>query len=553
MEFSFVVKWVPGKTHHIADALSRAPLFSPEETDNMRIDKARACLATTPGMANKLDTILNAVDADYIKLKHDILNSTQTSVYARQLRSVFSHLSIDDDLVYIDAKRIVLPIAAVKNIRALAHTTHSGISKTYKLCRSMYFWPGMFNDIKQMISACSPCSLNASSLTKNLRSTLPPLSHLGPPMAHVGFDLFDFSGKSHLICVNRCSGYPMFAALNYTSPTSITKTLQSLFNILGWPRSIRSDGGPQFCGEFLSFCEKFGIKHKLASPYNKIIETGNKITLGTLTKEDGSITDPGEDTVKNLLSKHFPDGQPIKPTVYSSKTVRKDDICAWKPDWITAEKLGEVFKIFKSKKSPGTDGLSPMVLKNLPPAFLKHIVHLYKCLIKLNFKPTRWKESKMVFIPKPGKETYKVYKSWRGIFLTNYFLKALEKLCCWHTDEKIAQYPIHPRQHGFRNDRSTETALSNVVNYIEKYINYGEHVLAVFLDIQAAFDTISTNKIYEERIKHGVDNNLAKWYYNYISHRNMYTTINGITQAITQSCANLRSEKTCLVYSSWLL
>ena len=51
--------------------------------------------------------------------------------------------------------------------------------------------------------------------------------------------------------------------------------------------------------------------------------------------------------------------------------------------------------------------------------------------------------------------------------------------------------------------------------------------MAVFLDIQAAFDTISTEKIYGELIKHEVDSNLAKWYYNYISHRNMYTTING--------------------------
>ena len=34
-------------------------------------------------------------------------------------------------------------------------------------------------------------------------------------------------------------------------------------------------------------------------------------------------------------------------------------------------------------------------------------------------------------------------------------------------------------------------------------------------------------------MKHEVDSNLAKWYYNYISHRNMYTTIKGATQAIT--------------------
>ena len=57
--------------------------------------------------------------------------------------------------------------------------------------------------------------------------------------------------------------------------------------------------------------------------------------------------------------------------------------------------------------------------------------------------------------------------------------------------------------------------------------------MAVFLDIQVAFDTINTDKIYKELIKYEVDRNLAKWYYNYISHRNMYTAINGATQAIT--------------------
>ena len=131
VEFCFVVKWVPGMTHHIADALSRAPLFSPKETDDMRVDTARVCLATTPGKSSELDVILDAVDTDYIKLKHDILNSTETSVYARQLRSVFANLSIDDDLVYIDAKQIVLPIGAVRKILVLAHSLHSGISKTY--------------------------------------------------------------------------------------------------------------------------------------------------------------------------------------------------------------------------------------------------------------------------------------------------------------------------------------------------------------------------------------------------------------------------------------
>ena len=67
----------------------------------MRVDTARACLVATPGMASELDVILNAVDADYFKLWHDVINSTALSVYAKQLKSVFSDLSVDDNLVYI--------------------------------------------------------------------------------------------------------------------------------------------------------------------------------------------------------------------------------------------------------------------------------------------------------------------------------------------------------------------------------------------------------------------------------------------------------------------
>ena len=267
--------------------------------------------------------------------------------------------------------------------------------------------------------------------------------------------------------------------------------------------------------------------------FRKIIGGNQKITLGTLTKNDGSITDPGEDTLTYLLQQQFKDSQPLTPTVYTTNTIKRKDIENWDPDWITPHKLQEVFNGFKSKKSPGTDNLSPLVLKNLPLLFLKQLTFLFKCMIKLHFTPTKWKESKLIFIPKPGKDSYKFSKSWRAISLTNYILKALEKLCCWHSDEKIAQNPLHIRQHGFRTDRNTDTALSNVTNYIEKFINNEQHVLGVFLDIQAAFDTISPEKIRQELIKYGIDKDMAQWYYNYITHRNMYASINDSTKAIT--------------------
>ena len=42
--YTFDVTWVAGKTHYIADALSRAPVFGPSEEEDITIDCAFSCL-----------------------------------------------------------------------------------------------------------------------------------------------------------------------------------------------------------------------------------------------------------------------------------------------------------------------------------------------------------------------------------------------------------------------------------------------------------------------------------------------------------------------------
>ena len=283
MEYWFSVTWVPGKSHLIADALSRALLFAPEEVEDISIDTARVCLAKTS--SGQLDMIFNAIDTDYVKLRHDVKGGTFESVHARQLKLVMPQLSVDEDLVYIDGLRIVLPVEADMKILPLLHVSHIGINKTYNLSRSLYFWPGMFNDIKQMISQCLPCSVNRPSQPKNPRVSDQPSTYLGPPMGHVGLDLFEFGGKHHLVCVDQWSGFLMFTALNSQTASAIIGHLKSWFNLLGWPHS---DGGPQFRGEFMQFCSENRIKHEHSAPYdprsNGLAEFGVKIIKSNLIK-----------------------------------------------------------------------------------------------------------------------------------------------------------------------------------------------------------------------------------------------------------------------------
>ena len=104
--------------------------------------------------------------------------------------------------------------------------------------------------------------------------------------------------------------------------------------------------------------------------------------------------------------------------------------------------------------------------------------------------PLLWKDTKVIFIPKPGKESYRRAKAFRPISLSNYFLKGLERLVAWKMDEALVKHPLHPKQHGFQRGKSTESALSNTVNHLESFVLKKQYALGIFLDISSAFDSI---------------------------------------------------------------
>jgi hypothetical protein len=64
--YTFYVEWVPGKTHQIADALSRAPVFDPEEADksNQDIAVVSAVSITSDPAITKLSAAAN-LDINY--------------------------------------------------------------------------------------------------------------------------------------------------------------------------------------------------------------------------------------------------------------------------------------------------------------------------------------------------------------------------------------------------------------------------------------------------------------------------------------------------------
>ena len=262
----------------------------------------------------------------------------------------------------------------------------------------------------------------------------------------------------------------------------------------------------------------------------KTLQKKERSKLHTLRKPDGSMTEPGKETLDLLFRTHFPASTPLRGVQYCSEQsarilFRTSYIQETNCHWINETLLDKAMKKFNKKKSPGPDGIKPIVFEHLPLNFKKQLVLIYKCCVHLRYTPLLWKDTKVIFIPKPGKDDYTLPKSFRPISLSNYFLKTFERLVCWEMDMALRNNPLHDRQHGFMKGRSTESAISVTTNYIEKFLAHKQYCLAVFLDISAAFDSIDISHVRAALRKHGGQSDMVDWYHDYLSHRNLYATL----------------------------
>ena len=254
----------------------------------------------------------------------------------------------------------------------------------------------------------------------------------------------------------------------------------------------------------------------------RLAQREDRREINTLTKADGTVTDPGKDTIDLLTQTHFPAAtDTVRVTYNNRRNCTTDHLMSKYKEWISIPKVKKALLGFEKKKSPGPDEIKPLVFEHLPVEFLAVLEVVYKASIHLAYTPKQWKRTRVIFIAKPGKESYDKPKSFRPISLSNYLLKGLERLVVWNMDRALLANPIHHKQHGFMSGKATESAVSNTVNYIEKHIMQKQHCVGVFLDISSAFDSIRPGHVRQALLDHGGDPEMVQWYFNYISHRDI--------------------------------
>ena len=165
IEFTFEVSWVEGKTHYIADALSRATVFAPEE-EEFTINCAITHCRQIKEESQIMHTFAGLQQEEYTQLIDATLQGNEFSKRplthpARAYKSIADRIYISTTgttgVAMLDSTRIIVPPIAVRSIIKELHRGHLGIEKMYKTTVQLYFWPGMKNTNKQAVDSCTAC------------------------------------------------------------------------------------------------------------------------------------------------------------------------------------------------------------------------------------------------------------------------------------------------------------------------------------------------------------------------------------------------------------
>ena len=152
--------------------------------------------------------------------------------------------------------------------------------------------------------------------------------------------------------------------------------------------------------------------------------------------------------------------------------------------------IKDLLKKIENRKSPGLDNINNKTLKKLPPKALIFLNHIFNCCFKLCYFPNKWKEAKVIAIPKPGKN-HSYISNYRPISLLSgiakFFEKIIEKRLRLHVDtNNIIPYS----QFGFQPSLSTTHQLPRLSNLVKNNRKSKKSNGMVLLDTENAFDTI---------------------------------------------------------------
>ena len=210
-------------------------------------------------------------------------------------------LTIEDGLI-LKGMRIVIPDKKREEILKQMHEGHLGLNKCQMRAKETVYWPGLNEQLEQLVLNCQLCLKYSRSKDKiNLHTALgnevPPV-----PWSKLATDIFHYESQPYLLIVNYTSRFLIVRKLKSMSAQHVAEHFKSIFSEYGWPDTLVSDNGPCYAAEtFADLMKEYAVNHITSSLHysqsNGLLEKFVQIVKNLFNK----ARDEGTDIHKSLM------------------------------------------------------------------------------------------------------------------------------------------------------------------------------------------------------------------------------------------------------------
>ena len=193
---------------------------------------------------------------------------------------------------------------------------------------------------------------------------------------------------------------------------------------------------------------------------------------------------------------------------------------------VTSEEVEKCIDKTPRNKATGSDTIPACILKDTLPYIIKSFTHLINRSLHEGVVPCEWKHAKITPLFKGGDAANPA--NYRPISVLPVASKILEKLVFKQAYSYLNGYNLLVNnQYGFRPNFSTDMALLNLTQDVNRAIDAGKVVIVVTLDLLKAFDMVPFIILIEKMKAYGFSDHAISWFVNYFHQRKQSTVING--------------------------